>query len=86
MHTTHHIILDQISETTVDTLAMMKTAKTDKISTGTTIETEGTNRTHGMTRETGFRTAMTINKIETGLTIGDNQPNTNTTGTNPEHR
>ena len=49
-------ILPQISGPTVDTRATMKIAKTDKISTGTTIEREGTNRTHGTTREMGFRT------------------------------
>ena len=58
VHTIHHTILHQISETTVDTRATMKIAKTDKISTGTTIETEGTNRTHGTTREMGFRTGI----------------------------
>ena len=86
-HTIHHTILDHISETIVDTQAAMKTTKTDKVSTGTTIETEDTNRTHDMIREImTFRTGMTIIKIETGLTTEDDQPNTNTTETNPEHR
>ena len=85
--TIHHTILDQISETIVDTQAAMKITKTDKVSTGTTIEIEDTNRTHGTTREImDFRTGMTITTIETGLTTEDDQPNTNTTQTNPEHR
>ena len=84
-HTTHHTILDQISEAIADTQAT-KTAKTDKASTKTTIETEGTRRTHGMTREMGSRTGMTTTKIETGLTTEDDQTNTNITETNQRHR
>ena len=79
--TTHHTILNQISEAIADT-KIMKTAKTDRASTKTTIETEGTSRIHGTTRGMGSRTGMTIIKIETGLTTGDNQTNTNTTETN----
>ena len=87
VHVIRHTILDRISETIADTQAAMKIIKIDKVSTGTTIETEGTNRTYGMTREmTGFRTGMTTTKIGTGLTIEDDQLNTNTTETNPEHR
>ena len=85
-HTIHQTILDQISETIADTWATMKIIKTDKISTGTTTETEGTSRTHGMTRGMGFRTGMTTIKIEIGLIREDDQTNTNTTETNPEHR
>ena len=86
-HTIHHTILDHISETIVNTQAAMKTTKTDEVSTGTTIETEGTNRTHNMIRQImAFRTGMTIIKIETGLKTEDDQPNTNTTENNPEHR
>ena len=86
-HTIHHIILDLISETTVHTQAAMRITKIDKITTETTIEIEGTNRTHGMTRGImATRTGMTIIKIGTGSTIEDDQPSTNTTETNPEHR
>ena len=86
-HTIHHIILDLISEITVDTQAAMRITKTDKVTTETTIEIKGTNRTHGMTREImATRTGMTIIKIGTGLTIEDDQPSINTTETNPEHR
>ena len=86
-HTIHHTIRDQISEKIADTQAAMKITKTDKLTTGTTIETEGTNRTHDTTREIiAFRTGMTIIKIETGSTTEDDKPNTNTTETNPEQR
>ena len=65
-HTIHRIILDQILEVTADTEAVTKITKTDKLTTGTTIETEGTNRTHDMTREIiAFRIGMTIPKTET---------------------
>ena len=64
----------------------MKTTKTDEVSTGTTIETEGTNRTQDTTRGTGFKTGMTVTKIEIGLTTGDDQININTTETRSEHR
>ena len=84
-HTIHHTILDQISETIADTQA--KIPRTDKVSPGTPIEAEGTSRTCGMTREImGSKTGMTTNKIEIGLTTGDDQLNTNTAEINPEHR
>ena len=55
----HYTILDQISETIAVTQAAMKTTITDKPTTGTTIETEGTNKTHGMTKEIiAFRTGI----------------------------
>ena len=56
--------------------------KIDGTSTGTKIEPEGTIKTTGMIRGMGFRTGMTITGIETGLTIGEDQTNTNTTKTN----
>ena len=86
IHTTHHTILDQISETIEDTRAAMKITKTDKVSIETTIEAEGTNRTQGMTRGMDFRTGMTTTNIEIGLTTEDDQTSINTTETNPEHR
>ena len=87
VHTIHHTILDQISETIMDTQAEMKITRTDKVSTGTTIETEGTSKIYGMTKEImSFKTGMTTTKIEIGLTTEDDQPNTNTTEINPEHR
>ena len=46
----------------------MKAAKTDRISTETTTETEGTNKTHGMTRGIGSKTGMITARIETGWT------------------
>ena len=85
VHTIHHTILDQISETIMDTQA--KITRTDKVSTGTTIETEVTSKIHGMTKQImSFKTGMTTTKIEIGLTTEDDQPNTNTTEINPEHR
>ena len=81
-HTIHHTILDHISEIIADT----RTTKIDRTSTGTTIETEGTNITTGTTRGMGFRTVMTITKIETGLTTEEDQTNINNTGTNRERK
>ena len=86
-HTIHHTILDQISEKIVDTQAAMSTTKTEKATTGTTIEIKGTNRTHSMTREIiAIRSGMTTIKIETGSTKEDGQPSTNITETSLEHR
>ena len=86
-HTIHHIILDLISEITVDTQAAMRITKTDKVTTGTTTEIKVTNRTHGTTREImTTRTGMTIIKTGIGLTIEDDQPSINITETNPEQR
>ena len=65
-HTTHHLILDQISETTMGT--QVTTTRTDRISSKTT-ETEITNKIIGMIREIiAFKIGMTTIKIETGLT------------------
>ena len=79
--TIHHIILDQISEAITDTKVMTAT-KTDKISAGTAIEAEGTNKTTGTTRGMDSETSMTI----TDSTTEDDQINTNTTRTNQKHR
>ena len=50
----------------------VRTAKTDKTSTETTIETEGTNKTTGLIKEIiVFKTGTTITMIETGLTTGE---------------
>ena len=66
-HLIPHIILNQITETTVTPVAM--TCTTDKDTTGTTIETEDTNTTQDMNRETKTtRTGMIIIKIEAGST------------------
>ena len=71
-HTIHHITLDLICEITVDTQTAMRITKTDKVTTETTIEIKGTNRTHGTTREIMVtRTGMIIIKIGRGLTIED---------------
>ena len=76
-HLIPHIILDQITETTVTTAAMTHT--TDKDATGITIETEDTNITQDMNREIKTtRTGMIIIKIETGLTTEGDQTNINT--------
>ena len=85
-HTLHHIILDQISEAIVDIQATPKITKIDRISTGTTIETEVTNRTYGTTRGMGFKTGMTTTKVEIGLKTEDDQTNTNTIDSNHELR
>ena len=82
-NTTHYLILDQISETTMGT--QVRITRTDRTSTETTAETEDTNKILGMTREIiVFRTGMTTTKTEIGLTTGEDQTNTNTTETNPE--
>ena len=65
-HTTHHLILDQISGTTMGTQAT--TIRTDRASTDTT-ETEVTNQIIGMIREIiAFKIGMTTIKIETDMT------------------
>ena len=86
-HIIHHTVLDQISETIAATQATMKATTIDKPTTETTIETEDTNRTHGMIKEIiAFRTGMTTTKTGMGLTTEDDQLNTDTTEINPEHR
>ena len=78
-HTTHHLILDQISETIMGT--QVTTIRTDRTLTETT-ETEVTNKIIGMNGEIiTFTTGMTTIKIETGLIAEENQPNTSTTET-----
>ena len=80
-----YIILDQITETTVTPVAM--TCTTDKDTIGTTIETEDTNTTQDMNRETKTtRTGTIIIKIETGLTTEGDQTNINTTEINQKHK
>ena len=86
-HLIHHIILDQITETTASPAATTHT--TDKDITGTTIEagdTSTTNTTLDMNRETKTtKTGVITIKIETGLTTGGDQTNT-ITGTNQRHK
>ena len=63
-HLILHIILDQLTETTVTQAAMTHT--TDKDTTGKTIETEDTNITQDTNRETKTtRTGLITIKIET---------------------
>ena len=58
-----HSILDQITEITT-TIPTTMSHTTDKATTGTTIETEGTNRIQDTTKETNvIRTGMIIIKI-----------------------
>ena len=50
-------------------------------------ETEGTSNNRDMNREIKItKTGMITTKIETGLTIEEDQTNTNTTETNTKHR
>ena len=84
-HSIHHKILDQI--TGVIATPAMRIHKIDKASTETTAETEGSNNNRDMNRETKVtRTGMKIINIETGLTTGEDQTNTNTTETSIKHR
>ena len=87
-HLINHIILDQITETIASPAATTHT--TDKDITGTTIEvgdTSTTNTTLDMNRETKTtKTGVITIKIETGLTTGGDQTNTNITGTNQRHK
>ena len=60
---------------------------TDKATTETTVETEGTSNNRDMIREIKTtKTGMITTKIETGLTIEEDQTNTNTTETNTKHK
>ena len=71
-HTIHHLILDQISEGAMGTWA--RTARTDRTSTGTTAETEGTNKIPGLIKEIiVFKTGTTTIKTEIGLTTGEDE-------------
>ena len=82
---THHTILDQITEITVTPVA--RTTKIDKVSTETTLEVRDTNKHRDTIRETNTTsTDMTITKIETGLITEEDQTNTNTIGINIKHR
>ena len=95
-HIIPHIGLDLITEIMPIT-PTATTYTTDRATTETTIETEDTNRTQGMTKEsrttkTGMITIRietgltTKNEIETGLTTEDNQTNINTTETSQRHK
>ena len=60
---------------------------TDKATTETTAETEVTSNNRDTSREIKItKTGMTTTKIETGLTIEEDQTNTNTTETNTKHK
>ena len=84
VHITLHSIIDLITEITT---AIPVVTTTDKGTTETTIETEHTNKTQDMTKETRTtRAGMTTIKIETGLTTEDGQINTNTTETSQKHK
>ena len=84
-HLTLHIILDQITETTATPVTM--TCTTDKATTETTIETEATNTTRDMNRETkATKTGMITIKIEIGLTTEGDRTNTNITEINTRHK
>ena len=76
-HTTHHSILDQISERAMCT---QTTTRVDRTSTEKIMETEGTNKIMGLTKElTASQTGTTTAKTETGMTIKEDQINTSTT-------
>ena len=90
IHSIHHKILDQDTETAITQATM--TATRDRATTKTTAETEITNNNQGMNREirttqtgmtiTKIEVGMTIIRIETGSTTEGDQTNINTTGTN----
>ena len=85
IHLTHHKILDQITEVIATPVTMTHT--TDKATTETTAETEGTSSNQDANREIKItKTGMITTKIETGLIIEEDQTNTNTTETNTKHR
>ena len=85
IHSTHHKILDQITEVTATPAAMIH--KIDKASTETTAETEDTNNNQYTNREARpTRTGMTTIKIEIGLTTEQDQTNINTTDISTKHR
>ena len=72
----HHKLLDQITEVTVT--PTMKIHKINKASTETTAEIEGISNNQDTNRENRTtRTGMRTTKIETGLTTGEDQTNTN---------
>ena len=83
-HTTHHSILDQISETTMGT---QTTTRIDRTSTGKTMKTEVTNKITGLIKEIiASKTGTPTTKTETGLTTKEDQTNINTTEANQRHR
>ena len=66
----HHLIPDQISETTMGT--RVRTARTGIASTDTATETEGTKKVPGLIREIIVsKTGMATIKTEIGLTTGE---------------
>ena len=82
---THHTVLDQITEITTTPVA--RTTKIDKVSTETTLGVRDTNKRQDTIRETNTTsTDMTITKTETGLITEEDQTNTNTIETNIKHR
>ena len=84
-HLIHHKILDQITEVTVT--PTMKIHKIDKASTETPAEIEGNSNNQDTNREIRTtRTGMRTTKIETGLTTGEDQTNTNIIETITKHR
>ena len=63
------------------------TARADRTSTEKIMETEVTNKIIGLNKETiASKTGMAMIKTGIDLTTEDNQTNTNTIETNPEHR
>ena len=85
IHSTHHKVLDQITEVTATPAMMIH--RIDKALAETTAEIEDTNNNRDTNREARTtRTGMTTIKIEIGLTTGEDQINTNTTGTYTKHR
>ena len=83
-HTTHHSILDQISETTMGT---RMTTRIDRTSVGKTMETEVTNKTTGLIKETIVsKTGTPTTKTETGLITKEDQTNISTIEANQRHR
>ena len=82
--TTHHSILDQISETTMGT---RMTARADRTSTEKIMETEVTNKTTGLIKEIiASQTGTTTIKTETGMTTEEDQANISTTEASPKCR
>ena len=82
---THHTVLDRITEITVTPVA--RTTKIDKVSTETTLEVRDTNKRRDTIRETNTTsTDTTITKTETGLITEEDQTNTNTIEINIKHR
>ena len=82
---THHTVLDQITEITATPVA--RTTKIDKVSTETTLGVRDTNKRRDTIRETNTTsTDTTITKTETGLITEEDQTNINTIETNIKHK